>query len=101
MPYARFEMPRCEAGPIDDAEHNRLADAEKHDAERLERIIDAADRLNPPAAERVIFGRRHVAFKGREMEGRHGFTRGADSSQSHPNSSEKQQGDCRLFGMIW
>ena len=45
--------------PVQSTAHSTtgFADAEQHDAERLERVIDAADGFDPPAAQRVFLGR--------------------------------------------
>ena len=49
-----------QSNPVEDAQHDRLALAEQHDAERPQRIIDGTSRLNPAAAERMANGWRHI-----------------------------------------
>jgi len=65
-------------GPINNAKHDRLSHPQENQPQRLEWIIDAADRFNPSSAERVPIGRRDIAAKRGEMERGHYLTHWQD-----------------------
>ena len=59
-------------GPIDRADHDRVARAEEHIADGFEPIVDGRRGRNPAPEQRVPERRRDVAAEGRDREGAHG-----------------------------
>jgi len=52
-----------QTAPVYGAQHDRLCSAKQDNAQGAKRIIDAAHRLDPAAAERMSQGRRGVGLK--------------------------------------
>ena len=58
-----------EEGVVTPAEGGRVIASE---ADRLERVVESADRFDPAAAQRVSQGRRYVSREGGQVQRRHG-----------------------------
>ena len=64
----------ADSDPVDGTQDDGGARAEQDDAACPQRIIDAADRLDPAAAEGMARGRSRVRGERSNVQGRHGLS---------------------------